>query len=209
MGYFSQNDEERVILERLPEADGFFVDIGAASGKTLSNTHALALRGWSGVCVEPAPHMFRALIDEYFDNPRITLVNAAVVARYQMDAGLLRFQACNDYLSSSNPAHVEKCKASHGVYRFREMWVAQIALSGLFQQFVPHDRRVGLLSIDVEGDSVNLLTSLMFNRDDTAAPKLIVVERDDRDRDIRAWADNNGYREIHLTHENFILERVQ
>jgi hypothetical protein len=49
----SQNDEERHILDAFREGpEGNFLDIGAYDRITLSNTYCLALKGWSGVCVE-------------------------------------------------------------------------------------------------------------------------------------------------------------
>ena len=47
---YSQNDEERVILEYFAgKTDGRFVDVGAWSGATFSNVWALMELGWSGV----------------------------------------------------------------------------------------------------------------------------------------------------------------
>lgn len=58
---FSQNDEERVILEYFNGRTGNFIDLGANDGETFSNTRALALRGWKGVLVEPSPKAFDKL----------------------------------------------------------------------------------------------------------------------------------------------------
>ena len=60
---FSQNDEEKIILNFLGDFQGRFLDIGAYDGVNLSNTRALALRGWSGVYVEPDPRNLCKLIE--------------------------------------------------------------------------------------------------------------------------------------------------
>jgi len=54
---FSQNDEEKHIVRFFRDKidKGSFLDIGAYNGKAFSNTHRLALNGWSGVCLEPSP----------------------------------------------------------------------------------------------------------------------------------------------------------
>jgi len=72
----SQNEEEKVILEyfdrgymqaHLSNGKGSFIDIGANDGVTLSNTRALAERGWLGVLVEPSPSAFAKLKENYKD----------------------------------------------------------------------------------------------------------------------------------------------
>jgi len=42
--------------------DGYFVDIGAFDGITISNTYALEKIGWKGICVEPVPEIYERLI---------------------------------------------------------------------------------------------------------------------------------------------------
>jgi len=40
---------------------GFYVDVGAADGRFVSNTFGLYLDGWRGICIEPNPISFAAL----------------------------------------------------------------------------------------------------------------------------------------------------
>ena len=62
---YSQNNEEKVILEYFKGRQGTFLDIGANDGETLSNTRALYLDGWQGVCVEPMGDAFSKLSKLY------------------------------------------------------------------------------------------------------------------------------------------------
>ena len=64
---YSQSSEEKYILEYFGSHVGSFIDIGANDGKTLSNTFALAEKGWTGVLVEPSPIAFAKLKDTYSD----------------------------------------------------------------------------------------------------------------------------------------------
>lgn len=58
---------------------GRFLDIGAFDGVSMSNTRALALRGWSGVLVEPSPWVFPRLYAIYKDHKdKFVVINAAV-----------------------------------------------------------------------------------------------------------------------------------
>jgi FkbM family methyltransferase len=65
---YSQNNEEEVIRNYfllMPENRRVFLDIGANDGKTLSNTFALALAGWSGSLVEASPAAYERLVANY------------------------------------------------------------------------------------------------------------------------------------------------
>lgn len=61
--YFSQNGQDQFFINELfaGNSDGFFVDIGANDGITFSNTYALELKGWRGLCIEPHPDVFEQL----------------------------------------------------------------------------------------------------------------------------------------------------
>jgi len=62
----SQNLEEDYILDYFKDQEtGTFIDIGANDGVTLSNTRALALKGFCGCLVEPAPLAYAKLKQLY------------------------------------------------------------------------------------------------------------------------------------------------
>lgn len=75
---FSQNKEEEVVINYFKSYKGTFLDCGSNDGITLSNTHALALKGWQGVCIEPSPKAFQSLQDLYLQNDKIHCINVAV-----------------------------------------------------------------------------------------------------------------------------------
>jgi FkbM family methyltransferase len=78
---FSQNNEQRFILDFFKGENpkkNKFLDVGANDGKTFSNTHALALIGWNGVCVEPTNTAFLKLQKLYGDNKNIKCINAGI-----------------------------------------------------------------------------------------------------------------------------------
>lgn len=64
---YSQNLEQAAITKYFGDFTGNFLDLGANDGKTLSNTRALAEKGWCGVLVEPSPKAYpklKALYEE-------------------------------------------------------------------------------------------------------------------------------------------------
>ena len=63
---YSQNEEEKHILNYFNGKKGNFLDIGANDGITLSNTRALFDTGnWNGVFIEPSPEAFKKLKQNY------------------------------------------------------------------------------------------------------------------------------------------------
>ena len=58
---YSQNNEEQLIANYFGDRVGTFLDLGSNDGITLSNTRALAEKGWSGVCVDASPRAFGRL----------------------------------------------------------------------------------------------------------------------------------------------------
>jgi len=95
----SQSGEQAMILEWADRRStkGRFLDIGSTDGIAASNVRALALRGWSGVCIEPAAWAFDKLADLYADVPEIETVQAAIVAE---PSPLVRFHYAHDLLST-------------------------------------------------------------------------------------------------------------
>lgn len=75
---FSQNNEQDIIIAHFGAANGIFLDMGANDGERLSNSRALALMGWSGVCVEPSPQAFQRLRSLYKDRPDIECHNVGM-----------------------------------------------------------------------------------------------------------------------------------
>lgn len=58
---YSQNNEQDIILQYFGNRKGFFLDIGANDGITLSNTYALQLQEWKGVLIEPSEEAFNRI----------------------------------------------------------------------------------------------------------------------------------------------------
>ena len=63
MKHFAQLDQDAWIESLFPKGyKGYFVDIGAATGKHISNSYHLEVNlGWNGICVEPNPQSYAEL----------------------------------------------------------------------------------------------------------------------------------------------------
>lgn len=78
MKYYSQNNEEQVILDYFKDFKGNLLDIGANDGITFSNSRKLLELGWSGELIEPAEKPFNKLKELYKDNKKVKLHNIAI-----------------------------------------------------------------------------------------------------------------------------------
>jgi FkbM family methyltransferase len=65
MKNYSQSQEQQAILNYFGDFKGSFLSLGENDGETLSNVRALALLGWCGAMVEPAPIAFSKLKSIY------------------------------------------------------------------------------------------------------------------------------------------------
>lgn len=194
---YSQNNEENLIAQVFDgKTDGRFLDIGAYDAKLLSNTRALYERGWSGVMVEPSPGPMTTLLKEYGNDPRITLVMAAVTKC----AGMVKMHATDDAISTSSEVAL-KIWQDDG-YKFYGSFLAQsITLELLVYLFgVNFD----FIDIDVEGGSADLfLAALTF----PLRPRLYCVEHDHRHAELVPIAAKKGYRELARNGENCLFVR--
>lgn len=176
----SQYGEHSYILDYFGGRVGRFLDIGAFDGVTFSNTRPLADLGWSGVCVEPSPPAFCALMRAYEGNDKVQLVNAGV--RAAGGIGLTRFYSntvdahASDMLSSFSEQHVQKCAA----YPFREIWIPAIGWDSMIDMVDEVDRYThDFINIDVEGTNLEVLASMPFH---LFLPQMICIEMDPADK---------------------------
>lgn len=138
---FSQWGEQAHILnffETVYIKEGRFLDLGAFDGVTGSNTRALALKGWNGVCVEASPFAFPRLLETYRKNRRVSLVCGAI-SQY---GGPIGFSDAGDQIST--------CRRDHHVGRFvrEKYWVTAFPPSTLAGVFGTH---YDFVSLDIEG----------------------------------------------------------
>ena len=146
---YSQSGEQAAILEAVEGLPvGRFLDIGAGDGESFSNTRALALAGWGGICVEPAAWAFDKLIDLYADHGGVSCVQAVVTGKPEGLQTWLYLR--DDHLSTTVEAEARKWP---GV-PFKRAYAASISLLELM---VDLGTAVSVVSIDAEGRTNELV----------------------------------------------------
>ena len=196
---YSQFGEQAAILagvERTCGADKNprFLDIGAWHPFQFSNTRALYEMGWGGVMIEPSPGPMLNLIDEYGNDERVTLVQAAV----GLDAGLISLHVSDDVVSTGSEAEYERWK---GTAKFRgRITVPVLTLEEIANRW----GGFSMYSIDAEGVSADLFLRMLKLGH---FPSVAVVEHDNRTTELLAAASLEHYRTELVNSTNMVIVR--
>jgi FkbM family methyltransferase len=162
--------------------DGYFVEIGAANGKDISNTWLLEKDfGWHGILVEPA----RVWQESLRENRNATIVNKAVWrdSNNELDFTEARFAEL-----SGLSLYLQKDTRAKKNYK-----VATITVNELLET-LHAPSVIDYLSVDVEGSELEILESIDFEK---YTFRFISVEHNYRaDRiSMRQLLESHGYRQ--------------
>lgn len=190
---FSQYDEEQAILANVQKT-GTFLDLGAYHPEIFSNTRALYLQGWSGMCVDVSPAAVKALATAYACEPRVTVVQAAVA----VEAKWLTIQLTDDAVTTSDKEVYQTWKAAGGYYGSVRVLAIPVAclITG------PLD----FINIDVEGCSADIFLHLLGHLVGQH-PACMCVEHDRRTPELIAAAAAHGYRPVYTNGTNLVVAK--
>jgi FkbM family methyltransferase len=201
--HLALNDLDRKLTAYISDRNGTFNEAGANDGLTQSNTYWFErFRGWRGILIEPVPMMAEACRR---NRPRAKVINAALVANGEIKS--LRMKAANlmAFVSNSfvNPQdeerHLKNAISVQSLSAVEEVEVPARTLSGILDEL--GITRVDLLSLDVEGYEIEVLTGLDVTRH---RPRFILVETNKVDRVLDTLA--GGYDLLdQLTSHDYLL----
>jgi FkbM family methyltransferase len=162
---------------------GFFVEAGANDGFEQSNTYHLErFRGWSGLLVEPVPHLHR---EARLERPGSRVVHAALTGPEQHGTelmlqygGLMTVVAGSKGSADADDAYVSEAFAL-GLEAPMQVSAPGRTLSSLLDEIDAPE--IDLMSLDLEGFEGQALRGLDLERH---APRYLVVEA--RDAESRA-----------------------
>ena len=158
----SQFGQDEIVLEILKyKNSGFFVDIGANDGKTLSNTYAMEKElGWSGICVEADSRVIPELKENrdcYIETSPISPQSGMDIRFYENDDSMLSMTVWgNAYLQNPDGSRI-----SEEDYRI----LKSISINDLLEKYNA-PKSIDYISMDVEGIEPFILKSFDFNRYD-------------------------------------------
>lgn len=201
---YSQNSEQEVILKYFGGFVGAFLDLGSNDGVTLSNTRALADRGWSGCFVEPSPVAFSKLKSLYEKEKkgRFYMYNCAVgnhngVATLH-DSGSLLKVGDSGLVSTLVPAEKKRFER---LLDYHEVEVKVFRWKTLLNRMTI--KKFEFISIDCEGLDADILDQI-----DVSETQCVCIEWNGH-HDLKERFSNKleGFRIIYTSGENLIFAR--
>lgn len=186
-----------------------FVEIGAHDGERSDLLRPLILaHGWTGVMVEPAPHLFEQLARNYGDVPGVALENAAISdADGQVPFHFLA--PVDDPVSEGLPDWYDEIgslsretvlRHSDKIADLEDRLVAEDVACMRFETLCRKHEigRLDLLAIDAEGHDWTILRGVDFA---AHRPRLVVYESVHLPPENRAQARSHLKRSGYETHE--------
>jgi FkbM family methyltransferase len=192
------------LLERFlgRRSEGFFVEVGAFDGISYSNTWGLAERGWSGLLVEPVPHLADECRRNHSSHPHVRIVECAIGAATGATSLIL-----NGPLTTAHAGQAEEWAYASA----EAITVPMITLDSLLsrEEVCPGFE---LLVVDVEGFEADVFAAFDLAR---WRPLMMIVELADTHPDLQNTAaadaqlsrsiEANGYRIVYKDHINTVF----
>lgn len=154
---YSQLGQDQAVAYHFDKRDGYFVDVGAFDGVTLSNTYALERElGWRGVCVEPLPAEFAKLRAVRSPSTVCYNVAAASVSGQSLElavAGMLS----GDVTKLTAHAHKPEVRDAERIH------VLTLTLTEMLDK-ANAPSFIEFMSLDTEGSELDVLQGLDFSR---------------------------------------------
>jgi len=185
---YSQYGQDAYIKNKFfkDKNDGYFVNIGANDGISLDNTLMFEECGWSGVCIEPNPEIFKKLIK----NRKCVCYN---VALSQVD-GVVNFLKIDGYsemlsgiLEFYDPRHLKRVENELIQYGGTK---TIIEIESRKFSSLDINEKIDYLSIDVEGAELKILETIDFSKYDI---RVLSVENNFSESHIINFMESNGY----------------
>lgn len=194
---YSQNGEQKIILEYFGDFVGVLLDIGANDGVTLSNSRALIEKGWIAHLVEPSPSAFKMLIETSEDDAY--LFNFAI-GTY---TGKATFYESGAHLGTGDTALLSSLKQDE-TKRWKKETFTPIEVDVFRYEDTPfYGMKFDFITIDAEGMDYEILIQI-----DLTDTKMVCVEFNGKNAgDFIGYCAKYGLQQVWNSHENLIFAR--
>lgn len=181
----AQYGEDRILWQVFRgRRSGYFIEIGAFDGVTLSNTFFFEQVGWCGLLIEPIPKMYERAVAA---RPRSRVVHAALGARGSRGTAKFTFTKKVGVLSflKTDPEHLERCRREGA-----ELIEVEVPLTTVGDLLMEEQRspaltgspwspekgwQIDFVSIDVEGMELEVLDGFDLG---LFRPRILVIENE-------------------------------
>ena len=146
---------------------GFYVDVGAYSPTECSNTHAFYKHGWSGINIDATPGVM-----DSFDLLRKRDINLNIAIGSENRAITFYSWGAPNVFNTADPELAMQRAKSLG-QNPAEVRVKCMPLAEVLERYLPCDRHIDFLTVDVEGLDLEVLQSNNWLK---YRPELVVAE---------------------------------
>ncbi len=212
----AQFGEDRIlwqVFRRRPT--GYFIEVGAYDGVTLSNTYFLEQMGWHGLLIEPILPLCQKAAAA---RPRSRVIHAA--CSKQGSNGTARFTVAQNVpvlsFLQADREHIDRCKREGA--ELIEIEVPLLTLDDILLNerkgpapfggpWMPNGGwRIDLVSIDTEGCELDVLDGFSLER---FKPRILVIENDrPAGAALEPYLNGRGYRKFHRQKINDFYVRI-
>ncbi len=193
--YFSQYDQDKFLNEVVfsNKNYGFFIDIGAHDGITLSNSLFFERhKDWGGICVEPNPVVFQKL-----DLNRVSINLNVCIGSENKKVKFTQIEGYSEMLSGITEKYDDRHneRINNEILleggKKNEIEVKMIRLDCIDEI---KNKKIDFISIDTEGNEYEIVKSINFDMLDV---KSLVIENNYKEDLIKKHLNSYGYRLIH------------
>lgn len=163
---YSQYAEDLVLKSFISKNNGFYVDIGAHHPQRFSNTYIFYLEGWKGINVDATPN---SMIIFNTIRPRDINIEIGI----SKNAENLFFYQFNESAINTFSEELANTYINRGEKLIKKHLTKTITLEELFDNYLPQNQNVDILTIDAEGLDIDILKS---NNWEKYCPDFIVLE---------------------------------
>lgn len=187
----SQIQQDRWVLSELAnKTNGFFVEVGAFDGKSLSNSYLLEKEfGWNGILAEPNPLQHDAI-----RSVRSVPLDGRPVDATSGRSVLMRFMEVEPELSAMVDYAYSDKHAYNRQHEAVEIGQTTVSLNDLLEEHhAPND--IDYISIDTEGNELDILSTFDFGKYNV---RLFSVEHNytSADGKIEEFLASKGYERV-------------
>lgn len=203
--YKAQFGEDRILWQVFRErTQGYFIEIGAYDGVTLSNTYFLEQAGWCGMLVEPIMPLCQKAAQS---RPNSRVIHAACSKKGSQGTAKFTVTQNVPVLSflAADQDHIDRCIREGAQLVEIEVPVVTVDDILLYERYHPgpggnpwiknEGWKIDLVSIDTEGCELDVLDGFNLER---FKPRVLVIENDrPAGEAIEPYLNGRGYRKFH------------
>lgn len=189
--YFSQYQQDQFLDKVLfnKKKNGFFIDIGAHDGVSISNSLFFEkYRKWEGICVEPNPIVYKELIKNRTSlNLNVCIGNSNEIVRFAQIEGYS--EMLSGVTSKYDERHLSRIK-SEIIQKGGEIKSILVQMLRLDTIKEIENRSIDFISIDTEGNEFDIIKSIDFKNVNI---KAIVIENNYKDKEFEKYLKSSNF----------------